>query len=651
MTNDDIRQRRNILLCLSPSPSSIRVIRAASKLYDADRDTFSALYVGTAESEAGSGQLEKNIRFARECGAEIHIIGQGELTLTIAEFARRISATDLFIGSSAPSFLMPVKSVPEQLVGILPEVDIHIIPDAMSSSYPQTRRRMSTAAFKLRDLLAFAAVMAAATGICVLFDRSSFSNSNIVTVYILAVLIVSALTSHPTLGLLAAVLYILLFNFLFIEPRFTLLVYDPRYLVTYLVSVIAALITGSLASRLKANAGQSAENAYQAKVLLDTSTQLRKAEDGEEMIRITCRQLSELLQRPVFFYQIPDPEACAILVQYAPEEFGADSKTVLPDEKEREAILFTCRNNQHSGAFTGVSASCPLQYLSVCEHGHCYGVIGIDMLGKRFSDFEKSVLLSVLSELSLSLDNEAIRIAKASAEISAEKERFRAGLLRSVSHDLRTPLTAIYGHAGNLISSGDMLSEDERLRICTDIREDSAWLIGQMENVLSLSRLENDKNLHLSVESVEDVISESLRHLDEHAKEHDIRVNLPDEPLIARMDAKLIVLVLVNLIGNAVRYTPEGSVITITADKAQGDRILVSVTDDGPGIPDEDKEHLFEAFFTGHHRLSDSYRSMGLGLNLCYLIMQAHGQHITVRDNVPHGAVFSFTLESEEPEL
>ena len=135
--------------------------------------------------------------------------------------------------------------------------------------------------------------------------------------------------------------------------------------------------------------------------------------------------------------------------------------------------------------------------------------------------------------------------------------------------------------------------------------------------------------------------------MDPHSKEHEIIVQDGDESTFAMMDAKLIVAVLVNLLNNAIKYTPAGSRIEIRKEQS-GALIHISVSDDGNGIPDEEKPHVFSLYYTGKHSLSDSCRSMGIGLNLCAMILHAHHQTIEVHDNIPHGAVFSFTLEAAE---
>ena len=172
-----------------------------------------------------------------------------------------------------------------------------------------------------------------------------------------------------------------------------------------------------------------------------------------------------------------------------------------------------------------------------------------------------------------------------------------------------------------------------------------------MENLLAVTRIEGGQvRLTQTVELMDEVVSEALRHVSRRSREHTLRATSSDELLLARIDARLIVQVLINLVDNAIKYTPAGSVIEIHTEQ-QGKQIVVSVSDNGPGIPDAQKPHIFDMFYSGTHRVADSRRSLGLGLSLCKSIVTAHQGTITVADNTPHGAVFQCTLPAEEVEL
>lgn len=241
---------------------------------------------------------------------------------------------------------------------------------------------------------------------------------------------------------------------------------------------------------------------------------------------------------------------------------------------------------------------------------------------------------------------------KERAALLAKNEQLRADLLRAISHDLRTPLTSISGNAANLLANDAKLDEEARHQIFLDIYDDSIWLINLVENLLSITRIEDGRmNLRLSTELVGEVIEEALRHTNRKSSDHTIRVDLPDELLLARMDARLIVQVLINLVDNAVKYTQNGSTIVVSARRREDGFAEISVADDGPGIAPEIQPHVFEMFYTGEHKVADSRRSLGLGLALCKAIVDAHGGTITLTDNPPHGCNFTFTVPLGEVTL
>ena len=274
--------------------------------------------------------------------------------------------------------------------------------------------------------------------------------------------------------------------------------------------------------------------------------------------------------------------------------------------------------------------------------------VGIDLSERSMDAFENSVLLSILGECALAVENRRIALEKEQATVHAQNEQLRANLLRTISHDLRTPLTSISGNASNLLSNAETLDAETRTKICTDIFDDAQWLIGLVENLLSITRIEDGRmNLQISPQLMDEVVEEALRHISRKSKEHIITTTYSDEILLADMDARLIMQVIINLVDNAIKYTQKGSRINISA-YAKNSNIVVDVSDDGPGIPEQNKAQVFEMFFTGQNQIADSHRSLGLGLALCRTILAAHKGTLTLRDNEPHGCIFSFELPKSE---
>jgi len=240
---------------------------------------------------------------------------------------------------------------------------------------------------------------------------------------------------------------------------------------------------------------------------------------------------------------------------------------------------------------------------------------------------------------------------KEEAALLAQNEQLRANMLRSISHDLRTPLTSISGNASTLISNSATLDETERRQIYSDIYSESMWLIGLVENLLYATRIEDHKMpLTISLEILDDIVQEAVNHIERTHPKRELHVDMQDEIIPVKADANLIVQVIVNLIDNAVKYSAEDTPIVISV-RRENEFASVAVADLGIGIPKEERERVFEMFYTGGNRSADSRRSLGLGLALCKSIISSHGGTIFVRDNTPNGTIITFTLPIGEVDL
>ncbi len=260
------------------------------------------------------------------------------------------------------------------------------------------------------------------------------------------------------------------------------------------------------------------------------------------------------------------------------------------------------------------------------------------------------LVMFIASFVSATLTQQVRRHAQASAllAVQAKQEELRANLLRSLSHDLRTPLTSIGGNAAVLLHNASLLDEAKKQQLYSDIYDDAKWLTTLVENLLSVTRIENGTlNIRMEPELIEEIVAEALKHIDRHSTEHRVTVDIADDMLLAEMDARLIVQVLINLIDNAVHYTQPGSSITISA-RRDGGWVGIEVADDGPGIAPEDRPLLFDMLHTNSTRRQDGRRGLGLGLPLCKAIVLAHGGELYMQDNHPHGTVMGFTLRAQE---
>ena len=290
-------------------------------------------------------------------------------------------------------------------------------------------------------------------------------------------------------------------------------------------------------------------------------------------------------------------------------------------------------------------------YLTIQKDKDTYGAVGIEKKKGKLEPFEKNLLLAILGECALALEKEEFSRKREEALAQAQNEQMRANLLRSISHDLRTPLTSISGNSGILLNNEESLDEEKRRKLYSDIYDDSMWLISLVENLLSVTRLEDGTmSLNMQIELVEEVIEEALKHVNRKCAEHQLSYLHSEEILLAKMDSRLIVQVIINLVNNAIEYTQQGSEILIRSEK-KGKWIEISVADNGKGISEEAKKKIFEMFYTEKNNMADSRRGMGLGLFLCELIVESHGGKIKVENNEPKGTKFTFTLPAEEVEI
>lgn len=656
-SHSDYHTDEHILVCLSSSPSNAKIIRTAARMANAFKGAFTALFVETPDfqtmAEDDVRRLRSNMRLAEQLGAKIETVYGEYVSYQIAEFARLSGVSKIVIGRSATTrkgiFSKP--TLTEKLIAIAPNLDLHIIPDTDSSSSvyrAKKARKKSKMVFSVYDILKSIVILILASCIGIIFRYMGFAEANIITVYVLNVLITSVVTKHRVYSLISSIVSVLVFNFFFTEPQFTLMAYDKGYPITFIIMFLAAFLTSSLAVKLKNQARQSAKVAYRTKVMFDTNQLFQQAKDKNEIVSATANQLIKLLGKDIVFYlteneKISEPYVFTVLNNKTNKE--------ITSTKEKAVAEWVQKNNKHAGATTETLSNAKCLYLSIRVNSRVYGVIGIYIGEKVLDSFEKSILLSILGECALSLENEKNAREKEKAAVLAKNEQLRANLLRAISHDLRTPLTSISGNASNLLSNGNSFDETTKKQLYTDIYDDSMWLINLVENLLSATRLDEGKlNLNITEDLVDDVISEALHHVERKSVEHHISVQSNEDYLLAKMDAKLIVQVIINIIDNAIKYTPKGSDILIKTWK-QGDKAMISIADNGDGIPDDMKARIFDMFYSGANKIADSRRSLGLGLSLCRSIVNAHGGKIAVSDNTPHGTVFIITLPAGEVEI
>ena len=648
----------HILTCLSSAPSNAKVIRTAARMAEAFHSSFTALFVETPETKELKGEnlkrLRNNMRLAEQLGARIATVYGDDPAEQIAEYAKVSGITKIVLGRAnhRTSIFMKSKTLADRLTSRIENLDVYIIPD-IQPLYRKRRKLLhrSEQGFSWQDFGKSVLLTVAATGIGSLFYKLGLREANIIIVYLLGVLLTAVWTNGYFYGILVSLLSVFSFNFFFTVPRFSLTSIDPNYPVTFLVMLLASCLSCSLATRVKRQGRQSAQRAYYMELLMNSNQKMQQGQSEQEIIQIAAQQLQSLLDRPVLyallekdqklrFHVVPTAEAKQMMGGLTAEEMGVAE--------------WVAKNDKHAGATTNTLSHAQNLYLSVRGNQDVVAVVGIPAkFYPPLEAFEKNLMIAILDECGLILERRKLLAEKQAAELETHREQLRANLLRAISHDLRTPLAGISGNAGVLMEKSFSLDESKKQEIYRSIYDDAMWLVNLTENLLSITRIENGAMpLRQSAELIDDIFHEALSHVDRRAAEHKISVELADDMLMAKMDARLIVQVIINIVNNAIKYTPEGSKICLSAKK-ENSMVRIEIADNGPGISDEEKQRLFDMFYTVNRggAGADSRRGLGLGLSLCKSIVEAHGGSISVYDNQPHGAVFSFTLPLEEVKI
>lgn len=530
-------------------------------------------------------------------------------------------------------------------------MDVHADGDIAENFW--WRRTTLTRRSPLYDACVSAGLLVAATIAGALLDHPGLAPS-IMIVYVFAVQLCAFFTWSRLYCLLSSAAAVALYNFLFVDPRYSLSFIDRVYPGMFFIMFAVSLVSSSIALALRRALAQAAASDRRTQMVLETNRMLQRCADQQQIVHAMATQLARLSGCPVVWYS---DDADDDLLPRATYTAAGDAVPVhelasqMPPRLSASAYVGTPLDATYGGsAFFGI-------YLTVRsgdtmvragDPASVVGVLAIVAESDVLTHEERTLADAIVSEGELALDRARAMEAREEAAVLAKNEQLRANLLRSISHDLRTPLTSISGNADVLLDQGSTgtaeLDDQTRRGMLLSIRSDAQWLNATVENLLAITKLEGG-GMHLAttLELMDDIVEEALRHVSPAVREHDLKVVACDEPALVNVDARLMVQLVVNLVNNAITYTPAGSHIVISIGVDDG-HVTCSVADDGPGIAPEDRERIFESFYTANHGLADSQRSVGLGLSLCRSIALAHGGSIEVAAADPHGSVFTIEL-------
>jgi two-component system sensor histidine kinase KdpD len=627
-------------------------VRAAARLASQLNADWHAIYVETPTLQrlpaARRETILATLNLAQKLGATIAVIANPEVAESVVAYARKHNLSKLVIGRDPARRLWPwQRSSGQKLALLAPDIDLIEIgrstgtdqsggmrpvgaadvlagPDA--SEHKRKRLRYVWAA------VACGAVTALSMPLAVRFDRS-----NIVAIYLLAVVLVGVRLGRGPAAI-AAVLSVSAFDFFFVPPRFSFAVSDVQYLLTFCIMLAVGLMTGQLTAGLRSQARVALHREERAAALYEIARDLSGAVQFDQVVKISNESIERTFHA-----------SAALLLPDATGRVAFASARSEPSLRVDTSIAqWAFDKGHHAGVGTDTLPGSEILYIPLRAPAQARGVLALRPNNRRMLKIpEQRQLLDTFAALiAIALERVHYVGVAQDALVSMESERLRNSLLAALSHDLRTPLTVLVGLAESLAMTKPPLSAAQS-ETAEAIQDEARRMSTLVSNLLDMARIESGKvTLDLQWQLLEEVVGAALDATRNMLKQHRLEVRLPRELPLVRFDALLIERVLVNLLENASKYTPAGSQVVLSAEVI-ADKLKVSVSDNGPGLPAGREEALFQKFARGDRESATP--GVGLGLAICRAIVESHHGTIVGINQSGGGVAFSFMLPLGTP--
>ncbi|MEQ6205467.1 sensor histidine kinase KdpD [Enterococcus mundtii] len=597
------------------------------------------LYIRSDDRLQGTNDL------AEKLGAEVVVIEEDHSFETIVEYAKLVDATDLIIGKNLAkpwTERLFSEELDVRLLKRLPETELHLIP------YKEKRSTILSHSKKLvegggKDFAISLICVFVATLLTEVMQYLHFGEQNLMLVYIFFILLVARLTSGYFWSALSSILSVLAFNWFFVEPLYSLTVYKQGYPITLVIMLIVALMISNLMVRLKKQAVHAREKEQQMEILYELNKQFVLAEDQQQIVELSATYLGRLLDREVIFF---DKHAIK-LSQYTPK----DAPFLLDHPEEAAVAYWTAKNQKDSGYGTDTLSGAKGFYLPIVANGKTLAVLGIRRSrGLPIEDSQLNYLRLVLTQLAVILEQTELKNEKEQIELENEREKVRSNLLRAISHDLRTPLTAISGIAETLLQTDEELKQATRQKLLTDIQTESQWLIRMVENLLSITRINMDTmQVKKTTEPIEEIIEAVYEHVTKVYPDKELLVHLPTAVLFVEVDPILIEQAMFNLVENAFRHGSTQGQVEVSVFQ-EGQQVICEVKNDGE-ISLKQYEKIQMNLSNEEEVPIDSKNGLGIGLSIVKTIIHAHNGKLEMAVSEGKTVVRIYLNKSEEVTL
>ena len=596
-----------LLVCVGPDQMSEKVVRVASRLasgLNARWLVVSLTRPGAPLPDAGADErLEETLRLAERLGAETRRETASDFVEAIQRIARREHITQIVIGRPAGTHWFR-RSLPDAILQQADAIGVHIVPGEAAVTKRPPRKRLTPPEWALT--LGLPLISVGATTLFGLGINALIALQNLSMLYLAAVLL-SAVIAGRFSALLAAILSFLAYNFFFIEPTGELTVAQPHEVLSLVIFIAVALAAGQLAARLREQVELARQQARQSQALLDFSRKLSGAHGQDRVLDAIASHLNASLGRPAIMLLPDDTGELALAAAWPPDQ--------TLDGTELTAARWAFDKREPAGFLTGTLPQVRYLFRPVVSAQRLLGVAGLAM-GPRdvpLAADEERTWTALLDQAAIAMDRARLNRESALASVAREGEKVQAALLSSLSHDLRTPLASITGAVTSLRQLGDKMSAASRDDLLLAIEEESGRLNRFVANLFDMTRIEagilkaRREPIDLAV-----IIDNSAARARKLHPDLTIDLSLASDLPKALGDAALLEQVLFNLLDNARKYGGADQPVAIFARTEEGDA-MISVTDQGKGIPEADLEKIFDKFY---RRAKGDGRAAGTGLGL-----------------------------------
>ncbi len=633
-----------LMVCVGPSPASDKLIRATKRMATNLNAGWCAVYVEDPKMlrlpEAERNRAVYNLRLAEQLGAETLTLRGRSIAAEIVNFARQRNITKIIAGKPHRHRLRDIlfRSPVDELVRLSGVIDVYVITGEPKEE-GELPVRVQPKGIRLPDYEIGLCFFILATGLSFLM-YPYFELSNLIMVYLVGVM-VTAIYCGRGPAILLSILSVLAFDFFFVPPRFSFAVAETHYIFTFAVMFLVALVISHLTSLIRRQAEAARLQERQTAAMHALSRQLAGTRGVEKILQVAVKHVSEIFECQAAAL-LPDEKGGVYVAAGDP---GIFQKDII---KELGVARWTYDAGQMAGWGTQTMPSSPILYMPLPAASATLGVLALrprDPESEHWllpEQLRLRLLESLAKQVALALEVERLEKTALEAQIEAETERLRSSILGSVTHDFQTPLAAIMGSASSLLELQNKLDSELAQEMLGNIYGEADRLSRLVNNLLNIAKLESGAlTLHKELQPLEEVVGAALNRLEKKLADRPVTISLPPDLHMVPLDAALAEHIFLNLVENALKYTPPESPLAISAVQ-KDQEIEVEVADSGPGFPPNDLERIFEMFYRGTEDLEQ--KGYGLGLSICRAIVEAHGGRIWAVNRAGGGAAVRFTF-------